>query len=129
VSAELVLGEIVKKSLGEVERAILATPDGVLIAASNPSDVDDIVAALGAAVVAGVGDAFKQYFSRGIRDIVVELEDGRFVMIRDLGAAVLCILTKPRPNLGLVYLLADRYSEKIIASIKAEPKASGTIGK
>jgi len=129
VSAELVLGEIVKKSLGEVERAILATPDGVLIAASNPSDVDDIVAALGAAVVAGVGDAFKQYFSRGIRDIVVELEDGRFAMIRDLGAAVLCILTKPRPNLGLVYLLADRYSEKIIASIKAEPKASGTIGK
>jgi predicted regulator of Ras-like GTPase activity (Roadblock/LC7/MglB family) len=129
VSAELVLGEIAKRSLGEVERAILATPDGVLIAASNPSDVDDIVAALGAAVVAGVGDAFKQYFSRGIRDVVVELEDGRVVMMRDLGAAVLCILTKPRPNLGLVYLLADRYSEKIIASVKAEPRASGTIGK
>jgi len=55
VSAELVLGEMVKKSLGELERAILATPDGVLIAASNPSDIDDIVAALGAAVVAGVG--------------------------------------------------------------------------
>ena len=129
MSAEPVLNELVQRSFGELERAILATPDGVLIAASNPSDVDDIVAALGAAVVAGVGDAFKQYFSRGIRDIVVELEDGRFVMIRDLGAAVLCILTKPRPNLGLVYLLADRYSEKIIASIKAEPKASGTIGK
>ena len=113
MSAELVLGEIAKRSLGEVERAILAAPDGVLIAASNPSDVDDIVAALGAAVVAGVGDAFKQYFSRGIRDIVVELEDGRFVIMRDLDTAVLCLITRPKPNLGLVYLLLDRYSEKL----------------
>jgi len=119
VSAELVLGEMVKKSLGELERAILATPDGVLIAASNPSDIDDVVAALGAAVVAGVGDAFRQYFSAGVRDVTVELEDGKIVVMRDLGAAVLCLVTKPRPNLGLVYLLLDRYTEKILAAVKS----------
>lgn len=117
MSVELVLGEMVKKSLGELERAILATPDGVLIGASNPSDIDDIVAALGAAVVAGVGDAFRQYFSTGVRNVVTELEDGRVVMIKDLGTAVLCLITKPRPNLGLVYLLLDRYSEKVLASV------------
>jgi len=117
VSVELVLGEMVKKSLGELERAILATSDGVLIGASNPSDIDDIVAALGAAVVAGVGDAFRQYFSTGVRNVVTELEDGRVVMIKDLGTAVLCLITKPRPNLGLVYLLLDRYSEKVLASV------------
>ena len=129
MSSELVLGEMVKKSLGELERAILATPDGVLLAASNPSDIDDIVAALGAAVVAGVGDAFKQYFSTGVRNVVTELEDGRVVMMRDLGAAVLCLVTKPRPNLGLVYLLMDRYSEKVLASVKAgtgAPVSGGT---
>jgi predicted regulator of Ras-like GTPase activity (Roadblock/LC7/MglB family) len=119
VSAELVLGEMVKKSLGELERAILATPDGVLIAASNPSDIDDIVAALGAAVVAGVGDAFRQYFSAGVKDVTVELEDGKIVVMRDLGAAVLCLVTKPRPNLGLVYLLLDRYTEKILAAVRS----------
>lgn len=119
MSAELVLGEMVKKSLGELERAILATPDGVLIAASNPSDIDDIVAALGAAVVAGVGDAFRQYFSAGVKDVTVELEDGKIVVMRDLGAAVLCLVTKPRPNLGLVYLLLDRYTEKILAAVKS----------
>jgi len=108
---------MVKKSLGELERAILATSDGVLIGASNPSDIDDIVAALGAAVVAGVGDAFRQYFSTGVRNVVTELEDGRVVMIKDLGTAVLCLITKPRPNLGLVYLLLDRYSEKVLASV------------
>jgi len=113
VSAELVLGEIVKKSSGEVERAVLATPDGVLIAASNPSDVDDLVAALGAAVVAGVGDAFREYFAKGVREVSIELEDGRVVIARDLGAAVLCLATRPKPNLGLVYLLLDRYSEKL----------------
>jgi len=123
VSAELVLGEMVKKSLGELERAILATPDGVLIAASNPSDIDDIVAALGAAVVAGVGDAFRQYFSTGVKDVTVELEDGRVVVMRDLGSAVLCLVTRPKPNLGLVYLLLDRYSEKVLASVKS---GSGT---
>jgi len=117
VSVELVLGEMVKKSLGELERAILATSDGVLIGASNPSDIDDIVAALGAAVVAGVGDAFRQYFSTGVKNVVTELEDGRVVMIKDLGTAVLCLITKPRPNLGLVYLLLDRYSEKVLASV------------
>jgi predicted regulator of Ras-like GTPase activity (Roadblock/LC7/MglB family) len=110
---------MVKKSLGELERAILATPDGVLIAASNPSDIDDVVAALGAAVVAGVGDAFRQYFSAGVRDVTVELEDGKIVVMRDLGAAVLCLVTKPRPNLGLVYLLLDRYTEKILAAVKS----------
>ena len=119
MSAELVLGEMVKKGLGELERAILATPDGVLIAASNPSDIDDIVAALGAAVVAGVGDAFRQYFSAGVRDVTVELEDGKIVVMRDLGAAVLCLVTKPKPNLGLVYLLLDRYTEKILAAVKS----------
>lgn len=119
MSAELVLGEMVKKSLGELERAILATPDGVLIAASNPSDIDDIVAALGAAVVAGVGDAFRQYFSAGVKDVTVELEDGKIVVMRDLGAAVLCLVTKPRPNLGLVYLLLDRYTEKILAAVRS----------
>ncbi len=119
MSAELVLGEMVKKSLGELERAILATPDGVLIAASNPSDIDDIVAALGAAVVAGVGDAFRQYFSAGVKDVTVELEDGKIVVMRDLGTAVLCLVTKPRPNLGLVYLLLDRYTEKILAAVKS----------
>ena len=118
MSAELVLGEMVKKSLGELERVILATPDGVLIAASNPSDIDDVVAALGAAVVAGVGDAFRQYFSAGVKDVTVELEDGKIVVMRDLGTAVLCLVTKPRPNLGLVYLLLDRYTEKVLATVK-----------
>ena len=73
---ERVLKELVQKSLGELERAVLATPDGVALAVSNSSDFDDIIAALSAAVVAGVGDAFKQYFLLGVRDVTVELEDG-----------------------------------------------------
>lgn len=118
MSVELVLGELVKKSLGELERAILATPDGVLVAASNPSDIDDIVSALGAAVVAGVGEAFKQYFSTGVRDVVVELEDRRVVLMRDVGGLVLCLISKPKPNLGLIYFLLDKYTGKIAESVK-----------
>ncbi len=116
MSSEQILKELVAKSLGELERAILATPDGVLVAASNPSDIDDIVAALGAAVVAGVGDAFKQYFSTGVKDVLVELEDRRVVLMRDLGGTVLCLISKPRPNVGLIYYLLDKYADKVRAS-------------
>ncbi|MEM0023888.1 MAG: roadblock/LC7 domain-containing protein [Thermofilaceae archaeon] len=118
MSVELVLGELVKKSLGELERAILATPDGVLVAASNPSDIDDIVSALGAAVVAGVGEAFQQYFSTGVRDVLVELKDSRVVLMREIGGLVLCLISKPKPNLGLIYYLLDKYTDKIAASVK-----------
>lgn len=118
MSVELVLGELVKKSLGELERAILATPDGVMVAASNPSDVDDIVAALGAAVVAGVDEAFKQYFGTGVRDVLVELEDKRVALMRSVGGLVLCLVSKPRPNLGLIYFLLDKYSDRVAASAK-----------
>jgi len=100
------LRAIVEKSWGELERAVLAV--------SNSSDFDDLLAALSAAVVAGVGDAFRQYFLLGVHDVTVELEDGRFVIMRDLGSAVLCLITRSKPNLGLVYLLLDRYSKSFL---------------
>jgi predicted regulator of Ras-like GTPase activity (Roadblock/LC7/MglB family) len=108
---------MVKKSLGELERAILATPDGVLTAASNPSDIDDIVAALGAAVVAGVGDAFRQYLLLGVRHVTIELEDGRVAIMRDLGSAVLCLVTRPKPNLGLIYHLLGKHESGLLAAL------------
>ncbi len=118
MSVEVVLGELVKRSMGELERAVLATLDGVVIAASNPSDIDDIVAALGAAVVAGVGEAFRQYFSTGVRDVIVELEDGRIVMLRELKNSVVCLVSKSKPNLGLIYYLLDKYTQRIEDSVK-----------
>ncbi|MCS7104289.1 MAG: roadblock/LC7 domain-containing protein [Thermofilaceae archaeon] len=118
MSSEVVLGELVKKSMGELERAILATQDGVFLGASNPSDIDDIVAALGAAVVAGVGDAFRQYFSTGVKDVLVELDDHRILLMRDVGGVILCLVSKPKPNLGLIYYLLDKYTDKVRASVK-----------
>ena len=123
---EGVLAELVRKSLGELERAVLATPDGVVIAASNPSDVDDIVAALGAAVVAGVGEAFRQYFESGVKDVLVELNDGRVVLLRELRENVLCLISKSEPNLGLIYYILGKYEQKIAeAAVKATPLDAG----
>lgn len=114
---EELLRELVQKSLGELERAILATPDGIAMAVSNSSDFDDVVAALGAAVVAGVSDAFRQYFLTNVEYVAIELDDGRMMIAKNLGYAVLCLLTRPRPNLGLVYHLLDRYSAKLLSTI------------
>jgi len=115
---ERVLKELVQKCLGELERALLATPDGVVLAVSNSSDFDDLIAALSAAVVAGVGDAFMQYFLLGVRDVTAELEDGRIVVMRDLGTAVLCLITRPKPNLGLVYYQLNKHLNRLLAVLE-----------
>ena len=120
---EGVLKELMQKSLGELERAVLATPDGVVLAVSNPSDFDDIIAALSAAVVAGVGDAFMQYFLLGVREVAVELEDGRMVIMRDLGSAVLCLVTRPKPNLGLVYHQLNKHLNRLLAALERKSLA------
>ena len=122
-SPEGVLKELVQKSLGELERAVLATPDGVVLAVSNSSDFDDIIAALSAAVVAGVGDAFMQYFLLGVREVAVELEDGRVVIMRDLGPAVLCLVTRPKPNLGLVYHQLNKHLNGLLAALERKSLA------
>jgi predicted regulator of Ras-like GTPase activity (Roadblock/LC7/MglB family) len=109
--AKRVLRELVERSWGELERAILAARDGVLVAASNPSDYDDLLAALAAALLNGIEDAFIHHFSTGIRGVAVELEDGRRFIVRAVGAAgdgALCLVTRPRPNLGLVNHLLSK---------------------
>jgi len=122
-----VLRELVEKSWGELERAVLATRDGVLIAASNPSDIDDILAALGAALLNGVEDAFISHFASGVKGVAVELDDGRIFIVRAVGAAgsgVLCFLTRPRPNLGLIYHLLEKLPEVEVE----EPEEGGGGG-
>jgi len=113
VRLEEMLAELVRKSMGELERAVVATQDGVVVAASNPSELDDLVAALGAAVVAGCDEAFKQHFSAGVSEVMVELDDGRRVLLRGLGDKILCLVTRRSPNLGLVYYLLDRYAGQL----------------
>jgi predicted regulator of Ras-like GTPase activity (Roadblock/LC7/MglB family) len=102
------LRELVEGSWGELERALLATRDGVLVAASNPSDYDDILAALAAALLNGVEDAFISHLASGVKGVSVELEDGRVVVVRAQGSGVLCLLTRPKPNLGLIDTLLAR---------------------
>jgi len=117
MSVDAVLKEMVDRSFEEIERVVLASPDGSRIGASNPSDFDDVVAALGAAIMAGVGEAFTQYFKTGVKEVLIELKDERVMLVRDLGGPVICLVSKPRPNLGLIYLLLDRYAGRVRESM------------
>jgi predicted regulator of Ras-like GTPase activity (Roadblock/LC7/MglB family) len=126
--AQRALRELVEKSLGELERVILATRDGVLVAASNPSDIDDILAALGAALLNGIEDAFISRFASGVKGISVELEDGRLFIVRAVGVAgsgVLCLLTRPKPNLGLIYHLLEKLPEAEVEELEPEEGGGG----
>ena len=125
VSLEELLGELVRRSLGELERAVVASQDGLVVAASNPSEIDDVIAALSAAVIAGCDEAFRRYMSSGVGEVVVELRDGRRALIREVGGAVLCLVTRENPNLGLVYYLLDKYAHRIAAGFGEARRAEG----
>ncbi|MCC6049069.1 MAG: hypothetical protein LM580_09630 [Thermofilum sp.] len=124
--AQRVLRELVERSWGELERALLATRDGVLAAASNPSDYDDILAALGAALLNGIEDAFISHFASSVKGVSVELDDGRLFIVRAVGAAgggVLCLVTRPRPNLGLINRLLEKLPE--VEELELEEEGGG----
>ena len=126
--AQRVLRELVERSWGELERALLATRDGVLVAASNPSGYDDILAALGAAMLNGIEDAAISHFAAGVKGVAVELEDGRYFIVRTVGAAgsgVLCLLTRPKPNLGLIERLLERLPEVEVEELELEEGGGG----
>jgi predicted regulator of Ras-like GTPase activity (Roadblock/LC7/MglB family) len=126
--AQRVLRELVERSWGELERALLAARDGVLIAASNPSDHDDLLAALGAALMNGVEDAFISHFASGVKGISVELDDGRIFIVWGVGAAgggVLCLLTRPRSNLGLINHLLSELPEVEVEELELEEGGGG----
>jgi predicted regulator of Ras-like GTPase activity (Roadblock/LC7/MglB family) len=121
--AQRLLKELVEGSWGELERALLATRDGVLVAASNPSEYDDALAALGAAMLNGVEDAAISHFAAGVKGVSVELEDGRYFIVRAVGVAgggVLCLLTRPKPNLGLIERLLERLPEVEVEELEEE---------
>lgn len=104
------LRALVEEGKGEIEAAVVASQDGILLEESGANGFSDMLAALGAALAAGVDEAFRLYFSTGVSRVTVALEDGRMMVVKPLPQGVLCALTKREPRLGLIYYLLDRFS-------------------
>ena len=123
------LKKFVEESMGEVERVVVSSPDGLLLAVSNPSEMDDIIAPLSAALIGGADEAFNQYLSKYLEKALSVLEivikfDGQYMIIRSAGKVIICAITRSEPNLGLVYYLLDSYANKIAGLVaNAEPRS------
>ncbi|MEM2677692.1 MAG: hypothetical protein QXU62_03525 [Thermofilaceae archaeon] len=103
--------KLVEESRGEIEVAVSASEDGILLEENGANGFSDMLAALGAALAAGVDEAFRVYFNVGVERVTVALSDGRLMVVKPVRGRVVCAITKPKPRLGLVLHLLDRISE------------------
>lgn len=101
---------LVEKSKGEIEAAVTAGYDGILIEEAGGNGFSDVLAALGGVLAASVDEAFRVHFGVGVQRVMVAFTDGRLMVVKPVGHKVLCVLTKPQPQLGFVLFLLDALS-------------------
>lgn len=98
----------------DVEASAIVSVDGLTIASSLPSDVEeDRVSAMSAAMLS-LGERISGELGRGLLDEVYIHGDEGYVLLISVGNdAVLTVLARERAKLGLVFLEMRRAAEDL----------------
>ena len=109
---EGVVKKIVQGSYGQVERCVVASEDGLPIASyGNPEEVNEIIAAIAAPLFAATQDVIKNLEDTKVLRIDVELANSKHLIIVPKAMNIVAVLSRPCPNLGLVYYLLEEVAE------------------
>jgi len=102
------------KTVGDIEASAIVRRDGLMIASNLPSSTDArTIAAMSAALV-GTSETSSLELKRGkFLQVIVEAENGKFVLTGAGKMAILACLLGKDANLGLVLLEMGRAAEKI----------------
>lgn len=103
----------------DVEATAIVSLDGLTIASSLPTGVEeDRVSAMSAALLS-LGDRIARELGRGtLHEVYVKGEHG-YVVLRSVGEeAVLTVLARERTKLGLLFMDMRRASEELAAILK-----------
>ena len=108
-----IVKSIVEHSLGEIEKCVIASEDGIPIVAQGTSgDEANILAAIAAPLLAAAQSAIEYIEKTGIKMVNIELDNGKHLIVTVFGKKnILAILTRVRPNLGLIYYLLEKYGK------------------
>ena len=101
-------------SAPDVEASAIVSVDGLAIASSLPSGVEeDRVSAMSAAMLS-LGERIASELGRGVLDQVYVKGKNGYIVLTSIGdEAVLTILARPNAKLGLVFLEARRAVENL----------------
>lgn len=114
--AQKVLNELCT-NVSKVEAALVATAEGLPIAAELPSNVDDLlIGAMTAAVLSASGRASEELQKGKLDTIIIQSEDG-MILIKGLSNGVLTVLAKADVNIGLALLYMAKACEQLSAII------------
>ena len=96
------------ENVSKVEAALVATAEGLPIAAELPHGVDDLlIGAMTAAVLSSSGRASEELQKGRLDTIMIQSEEG-MIFIKGLENGVLTVLAKADVNVGLVLLYMDK---------------------
>jgi len=114
--AQKVLNELCT-NVSKVEAALVATAEGLPIAAELPSDVDDLlIGAMTAAVLSASGRASEELQKGKLDTITIQSEEG-MILMKGLENGVLTVLAKADVNIGLALLYMEKACEQLTAII------------
>jgi predicted regulator of Ras-like GTPase activity (Roadblock/LC7/MglB family) len=104
----------------DVEATILVSVDGLTMASSLPSGVEeDRIAAMSAAMLS-LGERIASELGRGLLDEVYVKGEQGYVVLRAVGEeAVLTVLARQQTKLGLLFLDMRRASADLVAILGA----------
>ncbi len=101
------------ENISKVEAALVASADGLPIAAELPSGVDElIIGAMTAAVLSSSGRASEELQKGNLDTIMIKSEEG-MIFIKGLENAVLTVLAKSDVNVGLLLIYMDKACKQI----------------
>lgn len=110
---ETVLREI-EVTTRHIEASVVVSSQGLPICSAMPRGVDDGTVAAMTAAILSMGERATVELARGrLNRILVEGEQGYFILTGAGKNAILAVLTKREANLGMVFLVMQRASDKI----------------
>jgi len=101
-----------------IDTAVLASPDGLMLAGTGIDDELDVMAAMSASLIS-LADALSSRSEDGHCDKVMsESPDGSLVVLH-AGGLILTVLGQAQANMGLVLSVSRNTAEKIAQAIEA----------
>jgi len=120
---EDILRQLVLKSRGLIEYAMVVSPEGLSLFHYLPKEYDpDSLSAATIAMIGALTSALGILGKTSYLRLDVELEDGSHLIISPLEDYILVISTTRTPNLGFIYFIIETFSCKLIQFIKSSLK-------
>jgi len=113
-----VLLETLVAESSAIDTAVLASPDGLMLAGTGIDDELDVMAAMSASLIS-LADALSSRSEDGHCDKVMsESSDGSLIVLH-AGGLILTVLGQAQANMGLVLSVSRNTAEKIAQAIEA----------